>query len=142
MSSELVKVNNGGTGGVVSLDPTAMLSAIRTELEDDAPQLMNENQYFMIAGAPLQSKDEASTPLSGALVPSQSGPPVLTVGDPSVVLPTNETWGDLTSAEQLAVLNNVAQLTKGLTIGNADGGAPTLENSSMFKTRTYTPPTI
>ena len=31
-------------------------------------------------------------------------------------------------------MNTVAQVTKGLTIGNADGGPPTDENSTMFKT--------
>ena len=95
MSSELVKVVNGGAGGVASLDPTAMLSTIRTELEGDSPPLMNENQSFMIAGAPLQPDDEAITQLSEALATAQSGPPVLTVGDPSVVIPSNEKWVQL-----------------------------------------------
>ena len=51
MSTELVKIDNGGAGGVTSLDPTAMLSSIRTILEGD--QLMTSEQSFIISGAPL-----------------------------------------------------------------------------------------
>jgi len=135
MSNELVKVVNGGIGGVTSLDPTAMLSTVRADLQGDTPPLMQQEQSFMISGAPLMPDDEPTIPLSEALEPADGGgTPILTVGDPQVTLPTNTSWVNLSSAEQLSVLNTVAQITKGLTIGDPNGGTPSLDNSQMFKT--------
>jgi hypothetical protein len=129
----LVKVDNGGVGGVIQLDPSAMLSAVRNTLENSAPPLMTTAQSFMISGAPLLPDNEVNTPLSAALDTSGGGIPVLTVATAKVTLPNNENWTNLTVSQQLAFLNNVAEITRGLTIDDPTGGN-SANNAQMHKT--------
>ena len=78
MPKQLIQVASS-VGGAINLNPSEMLSAVRTKLENQS--LMSEDQDFIISSVPLLKSEESSIPLSDALVEAKDGGlSTLTVG--------------------------------------------------------------
>lgn len=121
-NKKLVKVEDGfNSGGVLELDFDAMLSSIRTTLEGETPVLMKADQFFLVSGTPFTVDGESTTPLSEIMVAPESGPYILVVGTGSVPIPGDTAWNSMTEGEQASVLNDVAQITKGLSLSSDEG---------------------
>lgn len=117
---KIVKVKNGfNSGGAVELNLDAMLRDIRTTLEGQT--LMEVDQFFLVSGSPLVKKDEATTPLSEVLTKPAVGPYLLTVGTGSIPISGDKDWNKMSAGQQATVLNDVAQVTKGLSLSCDEG---------------------
>jgi len=120
--NKLVKVVDGfNAGGVLELDLSAMLSSTRTTLEGEATVLMKADQLFIVDGSPLEKDDEDTTALSVIMTTPSSGPFILTVGNGSVPIAGATAWTTMSGGQKATVLNEVAQVVKGLSL-SADKG--------------------